>query len=340
MIQTPASRAAFISSAISYLRSHNFDGLNLDWHLPNAFYKDHFTALVQELDQAFINEAKDTRKTQLLLSANVPGLMSRILSYDAPGIGAHLDFFNVVTFDFHGHWDPVTGHNSPLYSSSKDTGNLLYHNVNASISFWLSQGAPAQKLLMGFPNFGRTFRLSSTDNGLGAPANGAGDAGPYTQTAGFWAYYEVCLFLSSASVVWIEEQEVPYATYSYLWVGYDDKRSFSAKVQRMTEFNLGGAHVWTMDYDDFSGHFCSQGTYPLIRHLRMSMGLPNPPTTTPAPTTTRDPILEFCKGRPDGLYENVADRNTYFQCFQGITYLHRCQPGLIFWDSCKCCNWP
>lgn len=64
------------------------------------------------------------------------------------------------------------------------------------------------------------------------------------------------------------------------------------------------------------------------------------PTTTPAPTTTRDPMADFCHGRTDDLYENVADRNTFFQCFHGITYLQRCQPGLVYMDVCKCCNWP
>lgn len=71
-----------------------------------------------------------------------------------------------------------------------------------------------------------------------------------------------------------------------------------------------------------------------------SSGFPPKPTTTPAPTTTRDPIASFCHGRPDGLYTNPIDRTTYFQCFMGNTYKHHCQPGLIYWDSCKCCNWP
>lgn len=40
----------------------------------------------------------------------------------------------------------------------------------------------------------------------------------------------------------------------------------------MTANNLGGAHVWTLDMDDFSGSFCWTGSYPLINHLRLSMG--------------------------------------------------------------------
>ncbi|KAK7880271.1 hypothetical protein WMY93_030638 [Mugilogobius chulae] len=346
VVSTPENRAAFIRSALSYLRSHNFDGLNVAWDYPAhngspAGDRERFTLLLVEMAQAFKNEARGAKKIPLLLTADLAAFHTTSdAAYEVGKIALHLDFLNLKTYDYHGSWEPYTGHNSPLYRSSKDPGSMVHHNINSSVSYWLDHGAPAKKLLLGFPTYGRTFRLSSGTNGLGAPANGPGDAGPYTRTAGFWSYYEVCGFLPSATVGWISEQEVPYATYGSAWVGYDDMRSFSSKVQYLTAHNLGGAHVWTLDMDDFSGGFCSMGAYPLVNHLRMSMGFGPKPTTTPAPTTTRDPVLEFCRGRPDGLYANAADKNTYFQCFQGNTYLHRCQPGLIYYDSCKCCNWP
>ncbi|KAF3689391.1 Chitotriosidase-1 [Channa argus] len=346
VVAKPESRAAFIRSAISYLRTHNFDGLNLAWEYPGhngspQGDKERFTLLVTELSKAFEDDAKDNRKTRLLLSANVAAIVPTIdRAYEVDKISPHFDFINILTYDFHGSWEAVTGHNSPLYRSSVDSGSHVHHNINSSVSHWLSLGAPAEKLLLGFPTYGRTYRLTTGVTSVGAPAKGPAEAGPYTRTAGFWAYYEVCDFIPSATVEWIPEQKVPYATYASSWVGYDDKRSFSSKVQWMTANNLGGAHVWTLDMDDFSGYFCSAGAYPLINHLRMSMGFPPKPTTTPGPTTTRDPAADFCRGRPDGLYANSADKTTYFQCFQGNTFLHHCQPGLIYWDSCKCCDWP
>ncbi|XP_029907762.1 chitinase, acidic.1 [Myripristis murdjan] len=346
MVARPESRQAFIASAIRFLRAHSFDGLNLDWQYPGhngspADDRKRFTELVQELAQAFAEDARDTRKTQLLLSANVAAFVPTVdRAYEVHQIAPRLDFINVMTYDFHGHWEPVTGHNSPLYPSSLDSGSHLYHNINTSISHWMGLGAPAAKLLLGFPTYGRTFRLSTGANGLGAPANGPADAGAYTRTAGFWAYYEVCEFLRHATSTWISEQHVPYATYGSAWVGYDSEQSAAAKVAYVSGRGLGGVHVWTLDMDDFGGSFCSEGPYPLIHQLRTSMGFPPKPTAPPVTTTTADPVTSFCSGRPDGLYENLADKTTYFQCFQGNTYLHRCQPGLIFWDSCKCCNWP
>lgn len=63
---------------------------------------------------------------------------------------------------------------------------------NYAMNYWKSSGAPAEKLLVGFPTYGHTWTLANpSNNGVGAPATGAGPAGPFTSQAGFWAYYEV-----------------------------------------------------------------------------------------------------------------------------------------------------
>lgn len=35
----------------------------------------------------------------------------------------------MMTYDFHGTWERVTGHNSPLYRGSQDFGDLIYFNT-------------------------------------------------------------------------------------------------------------------------------------------------------------------------------------------------------------------
>lgn len=47
-------------------------------------------------------------------------------------ISRELDFINVMTYDFHGTWEKVTGHNSPLFCGSEDSGDLIYFNTVSS----------------------------------------------------------------------------------------------------------------------------------------------------------------------------------------------------------------
>jgi len=60
-----------------------------------------------------------------------------------------------------------------------------------ALQYWRFQGAPAKKLLMGFATYGRSFILTSSQNGVGAPTNNFASPGPYTQEMGFWSYFEV-----------------------------------------------------------------------------------------------------------------------------------------------------
>ncbi|TKC46926.1 hypothetical protein EI555_012005, partial [Monodon monoceros] len=219
---------------------------------------------IEELLLAFRKEARLTVRPRLLLSAAVSG-DPRVIqkAYDVHLLGRLLDFISVLSYDLHGSWEKFTGHNSPLFSVPKDPKSSAY-----AMNYWRKLGAAPEKLLMGLPTYGRTFRLlKASKNELWAEAVGPASPGKYTKQAGFLAYYEICSFIWRAKKRWIDDQYVPYAYKGKEWVGYDDAVSFSYKAFFIMREHFGGAMVWTLDLDDVRGTFCGTGPFPLVYTL-------------------------------------------------------------------------
>ncbi|KAM3871846.1 acidic mammalian chitinase-like [Diretmus argenteus] len=295
MVASPTNRQTFINSIIVFLRKYEFDGLDIDWEYPAnrgspPEDQQYYSVFLEELRAAFENEAKKTNRARLLMSAALSAGKGTIDSaYQIPKLGQALDMLNIMTYDFHGSWDPMTGDCSPLYKGPEDNGGFIYFNVDYAMNYWKSQGAPAEKLIVGFPTYGASYTLRNpSNNGVGAPIAGAGTPGKYTQEAGELAYFEICGFLEGATEVWNQAQEVPYAYKGNQWVGYDNIKSFQIKVDWLKKNNFGGAMVWTLDMDDYMGTFCNQGKYPLINVLKKGLNLEQ--TTCAPPATPLPPV--------------------------------------------------
>nr|XP_020515760.1 chitinase-3-like protein 1 [Labrus bergylta] len=320
MAGSQKNREVFIQSVIRLLRAFNFDGLDVDWRYPAEEDKQRFTELCKELETAFVDEGTSSNQERLILAASVSAERSTIdAGYEVEEIAKHLDFINVLTFDFHGPWENVTAHHSPLFQGSQDTGDAIYSNTASALEYWRDQGAPEEKLNMGLGAFGRAFSLSSNSSVVSAPASGPGEEGCYTGEEGFWASYETCLYLDGVQTHLISDQKVPYATTENQWVGFDDTISISTKINYLKANKFGGAFVWSLDLDDFRGEFCNQGKCPFVTQLHNLLvslnDLPHAPTTTTAAatTTTASGSGGMCSDGP-GLVPDPSDPNCYFNC--------------------------
>lgn len=264
MAASSANRQTFIQSVLQLINLYKFDGFDIDWEYPSV--KTDYSSLLRDLRTAF-----DQNVPRLILTMAGAANPEQIdISYEVSTIANYLDMLNVMTYDFHGSWEMVTGQNSPLYDRNSDR-----FSISDAVAKYRSEGFPANKLNVGLAAYGRGWTLqSASNNGVGAPAIGPSPAQPYTKEAGTISYYEVCSIIDQGAQQTFDDcQESPDAILNTQWYSYDNVDSFNIKLNWMKDNGLMGVFVWTLDFDDFNG-ICTSShgqKYPLIETVNQNL---------------------------------------------------------------------
>lgn len=187
----------------------------------------------------------------------------------------YLDFVHIMCYDYHGKWDRVTGHNSPLFSRTGETGLDLTLNVDFTIKYLMKKGAIAEKTVIGVPFYGRAFTLMNPhDHDLGSKTKTTSFQGPYTREDGFLGYNEICEELMEQdnpwTTVWNEEHKAPYMFKDTKWVSFDNEESIRIKSEYAYDNDLAGVMIWSIDTDDFRGN-CGGPRFPLLRTINKAL---------------------------------------------------------------------
>ena len=200
------------------------------------------------------------------------------------------DWLNVMCYDYHGAFDDPakgTGVNAPLLQDSTLNGP---YSVKNTVDAYLKAGIAKDKIVIGMPTYGHSFSLAAPPiaptNGYRQPFTTAGPAGAATGVPGVLAYYEILAQLASGELTaaWDDATLTPYA-YSRsgtTWASYDDPKSLAYKVSYVIERGLGGAMIWSIDDDAFSG----ATAFPLVHAVKVI--LDNPATRPALPTAAVD----------------------------------------------------
>jgi GH18 family chitinase len=243
----PALRATFAQNIASFAIANGYDGVDFDYEVPNTNQQAiNFTALIQDV-RALLPAG------QYLISAAVSSSPGSYGVYDFAGMTPLLDFYNVMTYDFHGAWTNHSGHNSPLYLSSRDPGQE--GSLDTSTTNFLSVfHVPAGQINLGTAFYGYAFDVYGLWS-FCANHNLCGNGGAPTVL-----YSQVEPLLEAGE--WTENFDdlasAPYLLNAdgsmFGFITYDNPSSTSAKVDyALGQHHLGGVFMWELS-QDYNGH--------------------------------------------------------------------------------------
>lgn len=251
MASQNSTRKSFIDSSIELARSNGFNGLDLDWEYPSSDTdKTNFGLLISEWREAVEEDSRTSGETELLLAAAVAGSdqISPLEYYPVEEIANNFDWVNVMVYDlftpsgYPNQTQPPAPLENPLGQFSGDEG----------VTKWIQLGLPENKLAIGLPFYGYSWRLVNADggdNGLFAEANGPAISGD-----GSIGYGDIVTeFLSNETAqtqsVYNSTFVTDYCFSGTTWIGYDDTQSVTAKVDYAKGKGLVGYFAWQIGAD-------------------------------------------------------------------------------------------
>jgi chitinase len=255
------TRTTFANSAVAFLRKYQFDGVDLDWEYPVggglagnsalAADKTNYTLLLQAIRNALDTAGAADGKHYILTIASGASL-SYIANTQLSSIASIVDWINIMTYDFHGSFDPTSGNNAPLtFDPADNSANKNSFYDDAAVTNYIAAGVPANKIVMGVPFYGRGWSgCTNVNHGLYqscSPATtGTWESGSYD----FTDLQNNYINLNGYTRYWNSAAQVPYLynPSNGNFITYDDTQSIGLKDDYIKNHSLGGAMFW-----EFSG---------------------------------------------------------------------------------------
>lgn len=231
-----------------------FDGIDLDWEYPvsgglegnnhNPADKENMTKLLK-----LFREKLDKIDKKLLLTVAYPAPEKILTNYDVAEDQKYLNWFTLMTYDFKGSWDPVSGHHTNILSDANSENSM-----DNTVKLFLNKyKVPGHKIIPGAAFYGRVWKVESAEN-TGLYQKGK-DPQEYYKPGGF-NYFDQLIPKKNNPYkkFWDVTAVTPYVfnkeTMEF-WT-LDDEQSIALKAQYADAYNLGGIMFWEITGDTTS----------------------------------------------------------------------------------------
>jgi chitinase len=246
VFNTEAGRHEFAQSTKQLLDYFGSDGIDLDWEYPTIEgYPGH----------AFI-PADKTNFTKLIMALRTTLGQQKVVSFAAGGfvkfleesvewkkIMPLLDFVNLMTYDLTNGFSTVSGHHTPLYSTSQQ----IESTANA-VCYLDSIGIPRNKLVIGAAFYARVFENSApSSNGLYQPTK-------FKRMVSYRDFNKAFYNNGAYQYYWDAVAQAPYMynAAEKLLVTFDDTTSMRLKTQYAIDKGLNGIMFWQLMGDTYT----------------------------------------------------------------------------------------
>ena len=252
-----AGRESFTDSIIDHLEYYDFfNTVDFDWEYPgggglasNAYSDqdgENFELTLELLDSKLeALEAESGRSIEISIAT--AGGAEKLANLNLEGIDAYVDFYNVMTYDFHGGWESQTGHQAAM------TGDVGGYDVITAIEQFENAGVAMDKVVLGAPAYTRAWGNVSAGDSFGYQQAGDATAAPGSVEKGNYDYKDLITGVQNGSydLIWDDENKAAfvYDQAAGIWSSMETTATIAGKAAYIEDKGLGGMMFWALSND-------------------------------------------------------------------------------------------
>ena len=252
---TQSGRDQFTSDVVDIFKTHDFfTVVDFDWEYPgggglagNASSSDDGVNFALVLEQ--LSDELDALELQIgenyEISIAAAGGSEKLANLNLSGINPYVDFYNVMTYDFHGGWENQTGHQAAM------TGDANNYDVISAISVFEEAGVDLGKVVMGAPAYTRAWGGVNDGGTLGYQQSGTGTKAEGSFEAGVYDYKDIVddVITGQTVLYWDDNSKAAFVYDGDEWSSIETTATIAGKAAYIQEKDLGGMMFWALSND-------------------------------------------------------------------------------------------
>ena len=250
-----AGRDRFTDEVVRIFRQYDFfNTVDFDWEYPggggkagNAVSAEdgaNFARVLKQLRGKLDTLSNETGEAYEVSIATAGGY-EKLENLNLEGIDNYVDFYNVMTYDFHGGWENETGHQAAM------TGDSNNYDVTSAVEFFEKAGVDLGKLVMGAPAYTRAWGDVSEGGTFGYQQPGRGSAAAGSFEAGVYDYKDIVndVITGRRDLYWDDDNKAAFVYDGDEWSSMETPATIAGKAAFIEEKGLGGMMFWALSND-------------------------------------------------------------------------------------------
>ncbi|GAB4206320.1 MAG: hypothetical protein Fur0023_16100 [Bacteroidia bacterium] len=237
-LASSSAKTTFINNIINDLNARGGNGVNIDFEGMTSSNKTAFTNFIIQLKTA-LQSANPNYEVSIALYA-----VDWSSVFDIPALVPYVDAFIIMGYDYYWSGSSQAGPTDPLYNFQTSYN----YTLSKSVTYYLNQGVPSNKLLLGLPYYGREWETTSNtipSNTTGGYSGSRTYAYVKTNSTGYY---------TAANKKWDQNSFTPAYVFQVsgawrqCWI--DDAYSMGRRFDFVNQRGIGGIGIWALGYDD------------------------------------------------------------------------------------------